>query len=628
MNRPEFDLQRAVTALLAAITTICVAGAVRAASSADSLAGQRATCVDFRSGESFTIGVQHLLADGSIATQWSADGAHLCIGTAKEIASVSVPDGAAGVIVAWVDMRSGEADLYAQRITASGTVAAGWPTDGVALCLAPGFQDHVALTSDGSGGAIATWQDYRSGPNGKIYAQHLTSAGAAAWVQDGIAVSADSSDQAAPAIVADGAGTFVVWQDARSGDYDLRWARLAADGTVTPGVGGAVLVSAPGDERGPRLIGGGAGYVTAIWQQVGPGATSLRAARFDIAAPTALAQGDAGATLAADIGIDPAPAICADAAGGAWVAWSPRPGNLGDIRLQHLTGEAIPAYGDTGLVICAEGHEQYGPALCPDGAGGCIVPCEDDRDAQADIYAQRISAAGVVSWAAGGTPVCLASGEQYEVALRSDGNGGAFATWSDDAVTTRAAFARARPVVSGVLPRLVSVEAGPGRAHLVWKGVGTDATSYAVQRRTESEAWHTLASSRLGQDGALTYEDRTVRPGAQASYRLAVQTKTLLVPLEETPVEIPLPMPLTLRFARTEDRGRTVRISYVLETHERASLELLDVAGRRVLVRELGSPGAGEHEERFASAALPPGIYFARLHQNQLTRTARLALIR
>ncbi len=35
----------------------------------DSLAGQRAQCVDFRSGETFTIGAQHLLADGSVVSR-------------------------------------------------------------------------------------------------------------------------------------------------------------------------------------------------------------------------------------------------------------------------------------------------------------------------------------------------------------------------------------------------------------------------------------------------------------------------------------------------------------------------------------------------------------------------------
>ena len=215
----------AASIMLWAVVAVSLPAPAHAQPPPDSLAGQRAQCVDFRSGETFTIGAQHLLADGSVAPQWSPAGAHLCLGTAKEITSVSIPDGENGAVVVWVDMRTGESDLYAQRLTASGSVAPGWPSDGVALCLAPGFQDRISVASDGAGGAIAVWQDYRSGPNGKIFAQRVTGSGVVAWAHDGVAVAADSSDQGAPAVAADGSGgALVIWQDARNGDYDLRWA--------------------------------------------------------------------------------------------------------------------------------------------------------------------------------------------------------------------------------------------------------------------------------------------------------------------------------------------------------------------------------------------------------------------
>ena len=449
-----------------------------------------------------------------------------------------------------------------------------------------------------------------------------------AWAHDGVAVAADSSDQGAPAVAADGSGgALVIWQDARNGDYDLRWAHLAPDGAVAPAVGGAPLVTAPGDQRGVRVVSDGAAHAIAIWQQLGPDWTRLCASGFDLGAPVALMPGDMGQTFAADVGIDPAPVLMS-AQGGTWVAWSPRHGNQGDIRIQRLTSAGVPAFADTGLAVCIEAHEQYGPALCADDSGGCIVAWEDYRNTNADIFAQAISASGAVRWTAGGVPVCVLAGLQYEVALRPDGGAGALITWSDAAVSSRAGFARARPVLSGALPQLVSSESGPGRAHLVWRGIEGDSVRYSIQRKAAAEDWRTLSTARIGRDGLLVCEDRGVLPGTQAAYRLAVVTSAALVGLEEILIEIPMAMPLALRFARMEDRGRTVRISYVLETHDRANLEIMDVAGRRVLVRDLGSPGAGSHEDRFASSILPSGIYFARLHQAQQTRTARLTLIR
>ncbi|MEQ1832017.1 MAG: hypothetical protein ABL977_03095 [Candidatus Eisenbacteria bacterium] len=628
----QTGLRLVVAALLSLAAFTAIPWSACAQSAADSLAGQHAQCVDFRSGETFSIGAQHLLPDGSIASQWPANGAQLCLGTAKEIASVSVPDGEGGAIVVWVDLRSGEADLYAQHLTAAGAVTSGWPADGVALCVAPGFQDRIAAAPDGAGGALVVWQDYRQGPNGKIFAQRLTSAGAAAWLQDGIPVSADSADQGAPAIAADGSGgALVVWQDARGGDYDLRWAHIAADGTLAPAAGGAPLVNAAGDQRGVHVVRDAPGHCVAVWQHVVPEGTQLRAAGFDLVAPAPLTGEGTGALLASSVGIDPAPTLCAASGGGAWVAWSPRiggTGGLGDIRVQRLTAAAVPTFGDTGLAVCAEPHEQYAPAICSDDSGGCIVAWEDYRHENADIFAQRVSAVGAPLWTDGGRPACVLPGLQYEAALKSDGAAGAWVTWSDAAVSTRAGFARARPVLGGALPQLVSSESGPGRAHLVWRGAEGDTVLYSVQRRTDAEGWQTLSTGRVGRDGLLVCEDRRVLPGTQATYRLAVETRTALVGLEEISIDIPLPMPLTLRFARMEDRGRTVRVSYVLETHDPASLELIDVAGRRVLVRDLGSPGAGSHEERFASSVLPSGVYFARLHQARQTRTARLTLIR
>lgn len=615
--------------LMGCLALACAPVVLHASTTTDSLAGVRAPCVDFRSGESFSIGAQHVLGDGRLATQWNPASTPLCLGSALEVTSVSLRDGTGGALVVWVDTRSGESDLFAQRVTASGSIAPGWSGDGVPVCVARGYQDRVALAPDGAGGVIVVWQDYRRGSYGTIFAQRLSAAGMALWTPDGVAVSTDSCDQAAPALVPDGnGGALVVWQDDRAGDYDLRWVRVDANGGVGPAPGGTPLVDAPGDQRVARLVADGAGAVTVIWEDCRASGTQLRAAAFSVSVPPTLSGPGAGSVVAADVGNDPTTTTTSDGVGGVYVAWSPRIAGLNTVRLQRINPQGLPAYADSGLVICGGIHEKYGPALCPDGTGGCNVAWEDFRDGTADIFAQRLTGDGLPAWAPDGIPLCAADGEQYGVALRPDGSGGAFATWSDNTVSTRAAFLRARPSLSGALPALISVEAGPGRAHLVWQGSDGDPTRYLIQRRVEGELWQTLTDSRLGVGGALVHEDRGVRPGARVSYRLAVQSGESLVSLEEALVEIPLPMPLTLRFARMEERGRMIRVSYILESHDRASLEVLDIAGRRVMIRDLGSPGAGEHELKFPSANLPVGVFFVRLQQHQQIRTSRLTLIR
>jgi hypothetical protein len=79
-----------------------------------------------------------------------------------------VSDEAGGAIITWASRRSGDDDIFAQKVDPSGTVL--WETDGVAICTALDDQHYPQLVSDETGGAIITWQDQRSGADYDIYA--------------------------------------------------------------------------------------------------------------------------------------------------------------------------------------------------------------------------------------------------------------------------------------------------------------------------------------------------------------------------------------------------------------------------------------------------------------------------
>ena len=618
--------------LLPVLVCACLHGALAADATADeqladSLRGRHASCVDFRSGDSFTIGVQRLLANGTIPAEWQPDGARLCLGTAQEVASAIVADGSNGAVVVWVDMRSGDADLYAQRLTTTGSVAPGWHGDGLVLCTSRGSQYQVALCNDGAGGAITAWQDYRGGETADIFAQRILGAGTAAWVTDGVAVCADSGDQAAPAIAADGAGgAHVLWQDRRSGDADLRYAHLSAAGELD--VAARTLVGGPGDQTNASVCPDGTGGLYLMWRDTRTSGVELRVLRLDPSGGVVTGWPAEGMSLVANGATPHTPVTSPDGAGGLLAAWCERRGGPGDIRAQRVTATGQRAWSDSGRVVCAESHEQYAPALIADGAAGAILAWEDHRTGPADIYAQRVLADGSLAWAVDGVPIVAAPGSQFDVGLVPDGEGGAVATWSDGSVSARAAFVRNRPVVMDGMPRFQAAEQGPGRARLTWLTTNSDARRFDLERRTDVEEWKKIAEVRAEARGEIVHEDRTVPSGVMASYRLALPTAQGLVYLEEIAVAIPAPMPLALRFARGVNGGREVRLAFVLESHDRARVEIIDVAGRRVLSQDLGSPGAGEHEVTIGARGLPSGQYFVRLHQGRATRNARLTLIR
>src|SRR2546422_1940841 len=143
----------------------------------------------------------------------------VCTATGDQDGQQIVSDGAGGAIITWHDARSGNNDIYAQRVRASGAVDPAWPANGRALCTAADTQAWPQIISDGAGGAIVTWQDFRNGSDNDIYAQHVLASGVVdgAWPANGQLLCAAANNQQKPTIVSDGAGgAIVTWMDFRS----------------------------------------------------------------------------------------------------------------------------------------------------------------------------------------------------------------------------------------------------------------------------------------------------------------------------------------------------------------------------------------------------------------------------
>ena len=96
-----------------------------------------------------------------------------------------------------------------------------------------------------------------------------------------------------------------------------------------------------------------------------------------------------------------------------------------------------------------------------------------------------------------------------------------------------------------------------------------------------------------------------------------------------TAVEAGLPGALALMGARPNPAHGSLRIAFALPSAAPATLELIDIAGRRVARRDVTSLGAGHHELTFDSPAhLKAGLYFVRLAQAGQVLTARVVLMR
>ncbi|MEK7329596.1 MAG: FlgD immunoglobulin-like domain containing protein, partial [Candidatus Eisenbacteria bacterium] len=140
-----------------------------------------------------------------------------------------------------------------------------------------------------------------------------------------------------------------------------------------------------------------------------------------------------GVALSAAAGLQETPVAVADGTGGMLVGWADARGADRDVYAQRVSGAGVVQWTMDGVGLCAAAGEQRAPVLCGDGANGALVGWQDGRPGALgqDVYAQRVSGAGVVQWVANGVGVCTAAADQVGPAIAADPLGGAVVAWSD-----------------------------------------------------------------------------------------------------------------------------------------------------------------------------------------------------
>lgn len=131
---------------------------------------------EYRALTNWKLYVQRL--DESGRPGWAEGGVPVSIsGVIENYPKITI-DGLGGAIITWNAPKGGYGyssyNVYAQRIDASGLTQ--WDPEGVAVSIAGEGQIEPKITSDGWGGAIIAWMDRRSG-NWDIYAQGISGSG-------------------------------------------------------------------------------------------------------------------------------------------------------------------------------------------------------------------------------------------------------------------------------------------------------------------------------------------------------------------------------------------------------------------------------------------------------------------
>jgi hypothetical protein len=209
--------------------------------------------------EAFTPYAQRLDAAGT--PQWGG-GIEICTESRVRLYYSAITSGAGGAIVTWIDdsFPVSAKDVYIQKVDPDGSLP--WGTGaGVPVCTAAGDQQEHSCVTDGSGGAIVVWRDPRSGDY-DIYAQRIDSDGNNVWATDGIPIKSGSGNQRNPRVCDDGAGgALIAWVDEYRGDGDIYCRAVGGDGGFLWGPGSVPVCTDPGLQEGivmAKHCGGGA----------------------------------------------------------------------------------------------------------------------------------------------------------------------------------------------------------------------------------------------------------------------------------------------------------------------------------------------------------------------------------
>lgn len=649
-------------------------------------------------------------AAAAAAQGWSGDGAPVCTAAGTQGRVFVVSDGGSGAFVAWSDARPGTVgtDVYVQRLGGDGRPAAGWPVDGIAACAANGEQLLMDMSEDGAGGAYLVWEDYRGGALSDVYGQHVLADGSLApgWPADGLGIAVFLEEQRDPKLVGDGAGgVFVVWADARTYSFSQRdvyaqhllsngvpasgWAangmrvtnastydyqpRAAADpdgglyvtwtrGLAGQDVGaqhlgpdglplatwpdtGVVLCGAPLDQAGPVVVSVPGGEALAVWKDqrnftAQNTETGFYALRFGPDTSRAGGWPREGLLLHSSANNVSAPFGVSDGAGGMLFGWGELvTGTDEDLFLMHADAGGLivtsSAFPDGVVPVCPDPSYQHPVAFVPDGAGGAYVGFDDYRDAgpsftNPDPYVQHVTGGATIATGWPATGVALTKATTAETSTRPAAVAGGvvavYARGSGTAADLYASFVG----LDGVVPALVSLvssEASPERVRLTWQVAGAATAEWRIERRDEASPWSEIARALPDGEGRVRVTDGSVAAGARYGYRLAPEAGGAA--LGETWIDVPRAgAAFALRGVAPNPVGGEARVRFTLPAAGEAVLTLLDPQGRSV--REWRAGGApGEREVALSGfERLAPGRYWLRLRQGANEASARIAIVR
>jgi hypothetical protein len=378
---------------------------------------------DERSGQnSFDIYAQRIDRDGFV--RWKVNGIAVCAAPNSQMDPEMIPDDAGGAIIAWTDARNGNNDIYVQRIDSSGSLL--WTADGVALTADTSNQANPKITSDGKHGVIVAWNVGLGGfpPVNKIYAQRVNAAGTPLWSSPAL-VSGNFRFSNAPSIASDGnGGAFIAFAYFILPEYDVYAQRIDSNGTRLWQASGVGIATGSGTQDSPVIVPDGNGNAFLGYLDWGSGSI----ANLHIVVLKRDGTQAASFRATSTSGGQAKHQLSNIGTGLLGIAWEDkRVTGKSRVYAQIVDTTGTKQWTANGVEVSNRTGDQVTPYVFSDGADGVFVAWEDKTKGalETDIYAQRLSGAGAPLWPVAGVPVCTAAKIQQFPWIISDGRNGA-----------------------------------------------------------------------------------------------------------------------------------------------------------------------------------------------------------
>ena len=391
----------------------------------------------------------------SAIAQWSGDpavGTKVCVAGESQLGSYLIADGSGGAIIFWHDSRNLSGfDIYYNKLEGAGNAVWAPVSAGLSLTNTTIYNYIDQVISDGSGGAFISWET-----DNELFVQHVNNAGAKTWLATGVSLSASAFGGN---ICSDGNGGIIItWSDYRGDliNFNPRSyiQRINSSGNKVWSDGGIELVNATGLSSPFAILADGSGgaiisFIDTRNSNYDPNEDIYD--NIDIYAQRINASGNAvwaaaGVPVCTQMSNQASyadgqhPYIAPDGGGGAVICWEDyrNDANNGnndpyneDIFCQRINANGAVQWEANGVAICTASAPQTETTMMPDGSGGAVIVWKDER-ADFKIYTQKINGNGTVQWTANGLTVVSEADDFFYTASPDASNSSMLVSWNSN----------------------------------------------------------------------------------------------------------------------------------------------------------------------------------------------------